>query len=97
MTRRAFLKVTGAAGAGLTLGILDFDVAAQTSGPGKTVGSAATGEFAPSAFLRIKPDNTITVLVKHVEMGQGTYTGLPVLLEGIGHRRGAAGALHRPP
>ena len=80
MTRRAFLKVTGAAGAGLTLGILDFDVAAQTSGPGKTVGSAAAGEFAPSAFLRIKPDNTITVLVKHVEMGQGTYTGLPTLV-----------------
>ena len=80
MTRRAFLKVTGAAGAGLTLGILDFDVAAQTSGPGKTVGSAATGEFAPSAFLRIKPDNTITVLVKHVEMGQGTYTGLSTLV-----------------
>ena len=80
MTRRAFLKVTGAAGAGLTLGIFDFDVAAQTSGPGKTVGNAATGEFAPSAFLRIKPDNTITVLVKHVEMGQGTYTGLPTLV-----------------
>ena len=72
MTRRAFLKVTGAAGAGLTLGFFDLDAAAQTSGPGKTYGMTAAGEFAPNAFLRIKPDNTVTVLVKHLEMGQGS-------------------------
>ena len=30
--------------------------------------------------LRIAPDNTITVLVKHLEMGQGVYTGLPMLV-----------------
>jgi isoquinoline 1-oxidoreductase subunit beta len=80
MTRRGFLRVTGATGAGLTLGFFDFDVAAQTSGPGKTYGTTAAGEFAPNAFLRIKPDNTVTVLVKHLEMGQGTYTGLPTLV-----------------
>jgi isoquinoline 1-oxidoreductase beta subunit len=78
--RRAFLKVMTATGAGLTLGIFPIDGVAQTSGPGKTVGTAATGEFAPNAFLRIKPDNTVTVFVKHVEMGQGTYTGLPTLV-----------------
>jgi isoquinoline 1-oxidoreductase beta subunit len=80
MTRRAFLKVTGAAGAGLTLGFLELDAAAQMSAPGKTYGTTVAGEFAPNAFLRIKPDNTITVLVKHLEMGQGTYTGLPTLV-----------------
>jgi isoquinoline 1-oxidoreductase beta subunit len=78
--RRTFLKVISATGAGLTLGIFAADNAAQVSGPGKTTGTAATGEFAPNAFLRIKPDNTVTVLVKHVEMGQGTYTGLPTLV-----------------
>jgi isoquinoline 1-oxidoreductase subunit beta len=78
--RRTFLKVMSATGAGLTLGIFAADNAAQVSGPGKTTGTAATGEFAPNAFLRIKPDNTVTVLVKHVEMGQGTYTGLPTLV-----------------
>ena len=31
-------------------------------------------------MYRIKPDNAVTVLVKHVEMGQGTYTGLPTLV-----------------
>ena len=78
--RRTFLKAVTTAGAGLTLGIFSSEDVAQTSGPGKTTGPAPATEFVPNAFLRIKPDNTVTVLVKHVEMGQGTYTGLPTLL-----------------
>src|SRR4029450_12050032 len=80
MSRRVFLKASAAAGAGLSLGIFTADAAAQMSGPGKTVGSAATGAFEPNAFLRIGKDNSVTVVVKHVEMGQGTYTGLPTLV-----------------
>ena len=30
--------------------------------------------------MRIGADNTVTVVVKHIEMGQGTYTGLPTLV-----------------
>ncbi len=30
--------------------------------------------------MRIDADNTVTVMVKHLEMGQGTYTGLPTLV-----------------
>src|SRR3546814_14809664 len=33
-----------------------------------------------NAFIRIAPDNTVTVLSKHVEMGQGTYTGLSTIV-----------------
>src|SRR4029450_9802657 len=81
MSRRVFLKVSAAAGAGLSLGIFAGEAAAQMSAPGKTVGSAATaGAFEPNAFLRIGKDNSVTVVVKHVEMGQGTYTGLPTLV-----------------
>ena len=43
----------------------------------------AKGEGAvlePNAFVRIGTDNTVTVIVKHLEMGQGTYTGLPTLV-----------------
>src|SRR5690606_10230543 len=36
--------------------------------------------FAPNAFIRINPDNTINVVIKHLEMGQGTYTGLATLV-----------------
>ncbi len=78
--RRSFLKVTAAAGAGLTLGIWTAAAAAQASGPGKTVGSVAAGVFEPNAFLTIGRDNVVTIVVKHLEMGQGTYTGLPTLI-----------------
>jgi len=30
--------------------------------------------------VRIGADNTVTVFVKHLEMGQGTFTGLPTLV-----------------
>ncbi len=76
VSRRAFLKVTAAAGAGLTLGIFNAEAAA----PAAKAASAAGPAFAPNAFLRIGPDNTVTVIVKHVELGQGTYTGLPMLI-----------------
>ena len=36
--------------------------------------------FMPNAFVRVASDNTVTVIVKHLEMGQGTYTGLPTLV-----------------
>jgi isoquinoline 1-oxidoreductase beta subunit len=71
LSRRDFLK----AGAGLTLGIAAPGAFAQ-GGPGQAGG----GAFTPNAFVRIGADNTVTVIVKHLEMGQGTYTGLPTLV-----------------
>src|SRR5262245_32744627 len=78
--RRGFLKVTAAAGAGLTLGFWTGATVAQESGPGKTAGAATSGALEPNAFVSIGTDNTVTVYVKHLEMGQGTYTGLPTLV-----------------
>ena len=80
VSRRVFLKSTAAAGAGLSLAIYMGEAAAQMSGPGLTSGAVAPGTFEPNAFLRIGKDNTVTVVVKHLEMGQGTYTGLPTLV-----------------
>lgn len=74
-SRRDFLKASGA----LLLGV-HLPVALAQSGPGKTVGAAAAKPFEPNAFVRIGTDNTVTVVVKHLEMGQGTYTGLPTLV-----------------
>jgi isoquinoline 1-oxidoreductase beta subunit len=39
-----------------------------------------TGVLTPNAFVRIAPDNTVTVLSKHLEMGQGVYTGLATIV-----------------
>jgi len=80
VSRRVFLQSTTAMGAGLTLGLWLDDAAAQMSGPGRAEGANVAGTFAPNAFLRIARDNTVTVLCKHLEMGQGVFTGLPTLV-----------------
>jgi isoquinoline 1-oxidoreductase subunit beta len=41
---------------------------------------APSTSFAPNAFLNIAADNNITVFLSHVEMGQGIWTTLPMLL-----------------
>ncbi len=48
---------------------------------GKVRGATVnTATFAPNAFIRIAPDNTVTVMIKHLEMGQGVYTGLSTIV-----------------
>src|SRR2546425_7954660 len=37
-------------------------------------------DFAPNAFIRIGTDGRITLIMNQVEMGQGTYTSMPMLL-----------------
>ena len=36
--------------------------------------------FAPNAFVRIGADDSVTVISKHVEMGQGAYTGIATIV-----------------
>src|ERR1700756_4309559 len=38
------------------------------------------GNFDPNVFLRIGPDNAVTIISKHFEMGQGVTTGLATLI-----------------
>ena len=86
VNRREFLRLGLGAGAGLTLGLFAAAPAgAQGMGPGGAgagagVGAAAETEFSPNAFLRIDGDNRVTVIAKHLEMGQGAYTGLATLV-----------------
>ncbi|TXR46507.1 molybdopterin cofactor-binding domain-containing protein, partial [Phyllobacterium endophyticum] len=77
-SRRAFLK-----GSGLLLGF------ALVGGTTSTVFGASasqvteeevTAPFAPNGFIRIDPKGTVTLVMPMVEMGQGTYTALAMLL-----------------
>jgi isoquinoline 1-oxidoreductase subunit beta len=74
-SRRGFLIGAAAAGAGLTVG---FHV------PLGRRALAAAGAEAPvnplMAYVRIAPDNTVTVLSAHMDGGQGIYTGLATLV-----------------
>jgi isoquinoline 1-oxidoreductase beta subunit len=72
-SRRAFLKTAAATAAGLTIGF-------HWSGPLSRALADTSKDFAPDAFLRIAPDNSVTVIAKHLEMGQGTYTGLATIV-----------------
>lgn len=77
LSRRRFLQGS----AGLTLGFCLPVALAANAGPGKAGdGLAAAVTFEPNAFLRIGADNSVTVISKHLEMGQGTYTGLATLV-----------------
>ncbi|WP_197338769.1 xanthine dehydrogenase family protein molybdopterin-binding subunit [Ralstonia solanacearum] len=76
-SRRNFLN--GAMG--LTLAIY-LPGAGAATGAGKAGGgtAAALEPFEPNAFVRVGADSTVTVISKHIEMGQGAYTGLATLV-----------------
>jgi len=73
-SRRIFLTATAAIGGGLLLGI---DLPAR----GEVRDSFTTdAPFAPSAFLRIDRAGKVTFVMPVIEMGQGTYTSIPMLI-----------------
>jgi isoquinoline 1-oxidoreductase subunit beta len=69
LSRREFVAVGVAAGAGLVVGFY----LPHGGGVGKKV-------FSPNAYLKITPDNKITIVVARSEMGQGVRTALPMIL-----------------
>ena len=73
LSRRIFLKAGIASGGGLLLGfglpaLLDDGMA------------AASSNFALNAFVRIGRDGSVTLIMPYVEMGQGTYTSISMLV-----------------
>jgi len=73
-TRRGFLKATAAVGGGL---LLSFGLPPAN---GRAAAAGGADGFAPNAFVRIGPDGQATLIMPQVEMGQGTYTSLPMLI-----------------
>lgn len=67
VTRRTFLALSTAAGAGLCL---DFRLDGREAGP---------GPFSPNAFLRISPQGRVSLTVVRSEMGQGVRTSLAMV------------------
>lgn len=75
-TRRTFLASAGLVGGGLALGV--------TLSPNRlkmTSDAAVSGDqILLNTWVKITPDNRITVIVPHSEMGQGAGTGLAQML-----------------
>jgi isoquinoline 1-oxidoreductase beta subunit len=70
LSRREFVTAGIAAGAGLVIG---FYLPHKSS-------SGNLDSFSPNAYLRITPDNKVTIVVARSEMGQGVRTALPMIL-----------------
>ncbi len=70
-SRRAFLKASAVAGGGLLLTVaLPRLSQAAGEGAGATL----------NAYVRVTPDNTITITSKEPEIGQGIMTSLPMVV-----------------
>jgi isoquinoline 1-oxidoreductase beta subunit len=69
LSRREFVAAGVAAGAGLVIGFY------LPHG-----GGSQQEVFSPNAYLRITPDNKVTIVVARSEMGQGVRTALPMIL-----------------
>lgn len=89
LTRRRFVTVGACAGGGLLIGFVlpGCDRAKRDEKPPEAaVGSATTAQsdqdagLSPNAFIRIQRDGTVVFVVHKVEMGQGTFTSIPMLL-----------------
>jgi isoquinoline 1-oxidoreductase beta subunit len=80
--RRSFLRVSALAGGGIMLGsYLDIFGNATEAFAAGTAGIGGTaGEFSPNAYIRITPDNIVTIIGKNPEIGQGVKTMLPMLI-----------------
>ena len=88
VNRRTFLKFSASvatlAGGGMILG---FSVPAQSQGDvrktvigGDGVETPQNGVLAPNAFVQIDTSGKVTLIVPKVEMGQGVYTSIPMLI-----------------
>lgn len=73
VSRRTLLSASLAATGGLLIGV-------GVLSPSDAAQAAAAAPFMPNAFVRIDPDGKVTLTMPYVEMGQGTYTSIPMLI-----------------
>ncbi|MGB8708549.1 MAG: xanthine dehydrogenase family protein molybdopterin-binding subunit [Methyloceanibacter sp.] len=74
VSRRAFLVTSAAAGGGMLVGFYLPQLGRAGAEP------TSADIFAPNAFVRIGRDDSVTLVMPQVEMGQGTYTSMSMLI-----------------
>ena len=74
-SRRVLLK--GGLAAGFTLA---FHLPVRAANEPEQAPDTTNGKFAPNAFIRIDHSGTTTLVMPQVEMGQGVYTAIPMIL-----------------
>lgn len=84
MERRDFLKI-GAGTGGAFVASFCLPLRADAAGAAKaakggTAASSAVASFEPSVYIRIAPSGKVTYVIPFVEMGQGSFTAIPMML-----------------
>jgi isoquinoline 1-oxidoreductase beta subunit len=77
LSRRRFLVQSAAAGGGLVIG---FSLPTAVRRVLAQEPPQTKRKVDPNAFIRIAPDDTVTILLKHSEMGQGVATSLAMVV-----------------
>ena len=75
-SRRKFLKDSAVLMSGLVIGFY----LPMRGGRAYAADAQPKQVYPPNAFIRIAPDDSITIIVNKSEMGQGVYTSLPMLI-----------------
>jgi len=93
VSRRRFLQAGAAFGGGLIVGWVEAAEAQETGAV-----DAGVTAFTPDAFIRIDREGKVTVVSPSIEMGQGTYTSLPMLVaEELDVDMSEVAVAHAPP
>jgi isoquinoline 1-oxidoreductase beta subunit len=80
LNRRSFLRVSALTGGGLLVATCLDPVADIFAQAPRTAAGGPQPAFVPSAFVKITPDNVVTIIAKNPEIGQGVSTSLPMLI-----------------
>lgn len=75
LDRRTFLRAAAVSGGGLVVGGYLYDLI--DADPATAVAADA---FSPNVWVRITPDDTVTIVLTQLEMGQGVMTSMPMLV-----------------
>lgn len=72
LTRRNFLRVTAAGGA--------MVIGGYVPGLRESSTAEAAGLFEPNVWLKVTADDSVTIMLSMLEMGQGVMTSMPMLV-----------------
>lgn len=79
LSRRGFIKITGIATSGLSLGLM-LSNRAHAAEANPAFPAPDETDFAPNFHLRISREGAVTIISQNPECGQGIKTALPMLI-----------------
>lgn len=77
LDRRGFLRVSSIAGGGLLIAAYIPELDGKL---GVLAGNRKRADYSPNAFIKITPDNVVTITSKNPEIGQGVKTHLSMII-----------------